>query len=329
VGAALGSCASASGRLTATSPTSLARWVPAVHIHHPIDIAPPRSDGRLTVAADNHLLLMSPSGMVQPFARGASGYSNGRGSEPYIALAAGEPVPGAGCAFPRDTLYVLALSKHPGVIAVDPRGRARRFVSLVGRGLLNGITFDTTGRFAHRLLVTRAYRRRTTVFAIDCRRRVTVITRTAPQVEGGIAVAPPSFGRFAGLLVAPDELSGRIFAIATNGHVHRIADSGLPHGGDVGVESAAFVPSLFGAGTTAFLADRMSPGNAHPGDDVILTLSGQALQRAGVSAGDLLVATEGGARTVAVRCASTCQVRQVANGPVVSHPEGHIVFAPG
>jgi hypothetical protein len=41
------------------------------------------------------------------------------------------------------------------------------------------------------------------------------------------------------------------------------------------------------------------------------------------------VASEGGAETIAVRCARTCSVRKVADGPATSHAEGHIVFAPG
>jgi hypothetical protein len=34
--------------------------------------------------------------------------------------------------------------------------------------------------------------------------------------------------------------------------------SGLPHGGDISVESAGFVPLGFGAGDAAYLADRFS-----------------------------------------------------------------------
>jgi hypothetical protein len=97
----------------------------------------------------------------------------------------------------------------------------------------------------------------------------------------------------------------------------------LPHGGDIGVESEGFVPA---AGATALLADRLTPGNRHPGDDVLLRLgAGQIRARAG----DLLVATEGGALTDLVRCgANRCQVREVAAGPAEAHAEGHIVFTP-
>jgi hypothetical protein len=90
------------------------------------------------------------------------------------------------------------------------------------------------------------------------------------------------------------------------------------------VESAGFVPAAAGA---AYLADRFSPGNKHPGDDAILRLPAAGLARAGIRAGDLLIATEGGAQTIDVRCAATCAVRYVAAGPAIAHAEGHIVFS--
>jgi glucosamine--fructose-6-phosphate aminotransferase (isomerizing) len=47
---------------------------------------------------------------------------------------------------------------------------------------------------------------------------------------------------------------------------------------------------------------------------------------------DLVAATqaarEGGALTLAIRCATACTPRYVADGPAVAHVEGHIVFAP-
>ena len=148
-------------------------------------------------------------------------------------------------------------------------------------------------------------------------------------LEGGIEVAPASFGRYAGDLIAPDEYSGRILAIDPQGTVHTVVRSGLPSGADVGVESAGFVPPQFDGTGAAYLADRRSPGNPHPGTDSILRISGAGLATAGVRPGDLLVAAEGGAKTIALRCARTCSVRKVADGPATSHAEGHIVFAPG
>jgi len=51
------------------------------------------------------------------------------------------------------------------------------------------------------------------------------------------------------------------------------------------------------------------------------------LARAGIRAGDLLVATEGGAKTIDIRCTAACAIRYVAAGPAIAHAEGHIVFA--
>jgi hypothetical protein len=109
-----------------------------------------------------------------------------------------------------------------------------------------------------------------------------------------------------------------------SGQITLLAQPGLPAGGDIGVESAGFVPP---GATAAYLADRFSARNKHPGDNAILRLSAADLSRAGIRAGDLLVATEGGARTIDVRCAATCTVRYLAAGPAIAHPEGHIVFA--
>ncbi|HEV3230026.1 MAG TPA: hypothetical protein VGY97_11160 [Solirubrobacteraceae bacterium] len=326
--AGCGSAGSGGGRVSAVGVSSPARWTQALHLQRVVDLSAPRRDGSLVVAANGRLALLAPGGVAEPFAGGPGGYSSAAGEEPYLALSSGQTVPGAGCAFPPDAVYVLALANPAGITAVDAQGHVQRFATLAGAGLLDGITFDGAGRFGHRLLVTRTAGRATTVFAIDCRGQVRVVTRTAPKVEGGIAVAPATFGRFAGQLIAPDENSGRIFAIAPGGRGRLVAASGLPRGGDVGVESAGFVPSPMPARASALLADRLTPGNPHPGDDAILALSSASLRGAGVRGGDLLVATEGGARTDAVRCASTCRVRHVADGPAIAHAEGHIVFAP-
>jgi hypothetical protein len=81
---------------------------------------------------------------------------------------------------------------------------------------------------------------------------------------------------------------------------------------------------------TALLADRSVPGAPHPGTDSILGVSGSTWRSAGVRAGDLLAATEGGGETIAVRCGRrACTVRLVAHGPAITHAEGHIVFAKG
>ncbi len=307
----------------ATPAARLARWTPIVHVRRPLDLAGPRSDGSLLLAAAGRLFVLSPGGAVHPFASGPGGYRSPGGEEPYITLAPPAARRGA-CGFPAGTVYALRLADGRGVMAIGESTGARRLASLNAPGLIDGITFDGTGRFGHRLLVTINAGTKTTVDAIDCRGRVTAITHTAPRVEGGIAVAPTSFGRFAGDLIAPGETSGRIFAITPGGQSLLVADSGLPHGNDIGVESEGFVPS---GSQNALVSDRLTPGNPHPGDDVVLGIGAGALRAAGVRPGDLLVATEGGALTDAISCTRLgCRVRLVAKGPAIAHIEGHIAF---
>jgi hypothetical protein len=145
-------------------------------------------------------------------------------------------------------------------------------------------------------------------------------------VEGGLAVAPPGFGAFGGALIAPDELSGYIYAIAADGSVSTVAKPALPTGGDIGVESLGFVPPGFMRGGEVYYADRKTPGNPHPGTDNVLRLLSSDLAAAGVQDGDLLVATEGGATMVAVRCGAPCMVIPVVTAATTAHGEGHIVF---
>ncbi len=310
----------AAGRATAANASSLARWTLFAHVRRPLDLAGPRRGGSLVLAAAGHVMLLRMSGQLQPF---ASGYASPGAEEPYIALSPGGP---RSCSFGNDVIYALRLHAPRGVVAVSSQGGVHQFAHLSAPGLIDGITFDRTGAFGRRLLVTINAGLRTTVDAIDCHGAVTQITSRAPRVEGGIAVAPATFGRFAGDLIAPDETGGRIFAITPGGKSLLVAASGLPHGPDIGVESEAFVPR--GTHNDALLADRLTPGNRHPGDDVVLRLAHAALASAGVGPGDLLVATEGGARTDAIRCGATgCQVHHIADGPAVAHAEGHIAFA--
>jgi hypothetical protein len=270
-------------------------------------------------AADRRLWVLGATGAVEPFAQGLGGYRSPGGEEPYIALAPG------GC-YGTGSVYTLRLVSGRGVVAISADGHARRFALIRARGLIDGVTFDTTGHFEHRLLVTFTAGSKTTVDALDCAGEVHTITRAGPGVEGGIAVAPPTFGRYAGDLIASSENAGRIYAITPQGTTRLVADSGLPHGGDVGVESEAFIPPR--PGLDALLADRLTPGNAHPGDDLVLRIPASAIAAAGARPGDLLVATEGGALTDAISCtAAGCRVRLVAIGPAVAHAEGHIAFA--
>jgi hypothetical protein len=300
--------------VTATSASKRADWAVLAHAARPLDLAGPRHDGTLVVAVGRRLALLGRNGRVRSF---ASEYVSVGGAEPYIALSPG------GC-FGQDTVYALQLRSPKGVLAVTPSG-TRLFARVGGSGLLDGIAFDQVGRFGHDLLVTRTAAAKTTVLAIDCHGRVRTVTRSAPRMEGGIAVAPLTFGRFGGDLIAPDEHSGRIFAVTSRGSSLLVANSGLPRGGDVGVESEAFAPS---GSWAAFVADRRTPGNPHPGDDAILRIQGTALMAAGVRAGDLLVAIEGGALTESVTCTKAgCRTRLVAQGPTAAHVEGHLVVA--
>src|SRR5258705_344058 len=174
-------------------------------------------------------------------------------------------------------------------------GLAGQFAGLPATAAPGGIPFDSVGHFGHKLLVTVTAHARTTVLAIDCTGAAREITTHAPAMEGGITIAPASFGRYGGDLIAPGETSGRIFAIRPDGTVATVAVSGLPHGGDIGVESTGFVPPGFSSSDSAFLADRYSRGNKHPGTNSILRLPGPDLIRSGIQPGDLLVATEAGA----------------------------------
>ncbi len=298
----------------------MAHWKPFVHVGRPLDLAGPRADGRLVLAAAGRLWLLDGSGSVRAY---APAYRSPGGEEPYIALV--PPFAGHASCFGQGAVYALRLGPRHGVLRIDARARVRSFATLSAPRLEDGITFDQVGRFGYGLLVTINAGSRTTVDAIDCRGRVRTITRRAPRVEGGVVVAPLQFGRFGGDLIAPDETGGRLFAVTPQGRTELVANSGLPHGGDIGVESLAFLPD--NSRSSMLLADRLTPGNRHPGDDVVLRLGDAALYGAGARPFDLLAATEGGARTDAIRCTRTrarCQVRHVADGPAIAHGEGHI-----
>lgn len=306
--------------MTAPAAPRIAHWKALVHVQRPLDLAGPRADGRLVLAAAGRLWLLQRSGAVQPF---APAYRSPGGEEPYIALVPQSP--GRTSCFGPGAVYALKLRPPHGVFRIDSRGRVRSFATVSAGGLEDGITFDQVGRFGYGLLVTINAGSRTTVDAIDCRGRVRTITRHAPRVEGGIVIAPIEFGRFGGDLIAPDETGGRLFAVTPQGKTELVANSGLPHGGDIGVESLAFLPG--NPNSSMLLADRLTPGNRHPGDDVVLRVADSALYGADARPGDLLAATEGGARTDAIRCSRSqarCQVRHVADGPAIAHGEGHI-----
>jgi hypothetical protein len=292
------------------------------------DVDGPRSDGSLIVAGSGALYLVDPAGTVTPFSRGPGGYHDDPGAEAYLATSRGGHVATASCDFVPDETFVLRLHSPIGVTRLSAAGDASAsFANVSGVSALNGIAFDTTGAFDHRLLVSGPSGGNTIIFAIDCAGATQVISRSAPVLEGGLAVAPSGFGLFGGSLIAPDELSGKIYAIAASGAVSLVAKPLVPTGGDVGVESVGFVPPGFiGRGGAVYYADRLTTNNPHPGTDTVLRLTSVELAAAGVQDGDLLAATEGGATLVGVHCATQCTLLPVVSTPTKAHGEGHLAF---
>ena len=302
-----------------SSPPAWERWI---HLPGVFDVAGPRGDGRLVAAVHGKLVLIAPSGATSDF---ASGYSAPDGSESYIAVSPGLAVDGAGCRFAKDEILALDLrGAPPGVARIAPGGAVTRLADVPGPSTLTGIALDTVGSFGHRLLVVGPTQPgRTQVSAVDCRGAVRPVAVVDAPLEGGVAVAPPTFGPYGGHLVAPDELDGTIYAVSPGGQLSLVAASGVAAGADIGVESAGFVP---GSGTrVAYMADRGTPGNPHPGTDSVLRLTGSALAGS-ARPGDLLVGTEGAATVVRVRCAPTCEAGVAATGPATAHGEGRLLM---
>jgi hypothetical protein len=303
-------------------------WLPWQHLAGVFDLAGPRSDGRLVAAGGSRLYLVSPDGLITPFGGGPGGYQGPvGGAEAYIDVSPGLRVAGSGCAFARDDIFAIRPSTPLGITRVDAAGHRWNFVDITGVDTLNGIVFDRVGRFDHRLLVTGPHNGHTTVIAIDCNGAIVTITDSAAPVEGGLAVAPSTFGAHGGELIAPDENSGMVWTINASGRSELLVASGIAHGGDIGVESAGFIPSGFtGGGGFVFVADRTTPNNPHPGTDTILRMSSADLASAArVRDGDLLIAAEGGAVTIDVRCTTVCRSSTVVANQTSAHIEGHLV----
>lgn len=311
--------------LTAPAAAEQTAWEQWQHLPGIVDVGA-RADGSLVVMAAGRLYQVSSGGAASAFAAAADGFSASADAESYFVVAPALTVDDAGCSWSAEDVFVLDLNAAPGVDRVDPAGHATHFATLPSVDTLGGIVLDTTGKFGHRLLVTGSHQDHTTVFAIDCGGKSTVLTDSAPIVEGGLAVAPTTFGQFSGDLIAPDENSGQVWAIDPSGAATLVSIPNLPVGGDTGVESTGFVPPGFSAGGAAYLADRATANNPFPGTDSLLRLSSAALAAAGVEDGDLLVSTEGGGTTVAIRCAATCSVTQVALGTPGGHIEGKLAF---
>jgi hypothetical protein len=315
----LGSLGVSAGLTAGNTPV----WQPWQHLTGVFDLAGPRSDGRLVAAGGTRLYLVSPDGPVTPFGGGPGPAS---GAEAYIDVSPGLHVADSGCTFARDDVFAIRPSAPLGITRVDATGHTSNFVDITGVDTLNGIVFDRVGRFDHRLLVTGPHHGHTTVLAIDCHGAIVTITDGAPQVEGGLAVAPSTFGAHGGELIAPDENSGMVWTINANGHSELLVASGIAQGGDIGVESAGFIPPGFASGGGfIFVADRATPNNPHPGTDSILRMSSADLASAGVRDGDLLIAAEGGAVTIDVRCTTACRSSTVVANQTTAHVEGHLV----
>src|SRR5260370_1341188 len=108
------------------------------------------------------------------------------------------------CDFVRDETFILRLHSPLGITRVDAAGlSSSSFATVPGVSSLNGIAFDTTGAFDHRLLVSGSSGGKIAIAAIDCKGPVQVITRSAPTPEGGPAVAPRPFGSRVRELIGP------------------------------------------------------------------------------------------------------------------------------
>ena len=312
---------------TAAGAAPTADWVQWTSLPGVIDVVGPRPDGMLVAAAAGKLFTVAPDGTATPF----SAYSTDAGPESYIAMSPGLDVPaGPTCTFAAGDVFALRLTGQPsGVDQVTVDGKSGHFVDLPDVDNLYGIAFDTTGRFGNKLLVAGRRNNKTVLFAIDCRGRVVTLTDSAPPIEGGMAMAPQMFGSHGGDLIAVDENSGDVIFIRYDGTYGVLIASGLPAGGDIGVESLGFVPTDFvNRGATAYVADRKSPGSPTEGTDSIWRLTRADLDRVGLDDNDLLVATEAGGRTIIVRCRQTCRVLQLGEAPN-AHVEGHITVVLG
>jgi hypothetical protein len=321
-------------RAGAAGPAPLAQWAPVATLRYVVDLSPQRGNGEIIASsnpppsllpqpiskADAGLWAVRPGRAPSPF---APSYVSGGGDEAYMVMA--PATPRRRCSFGDETLYMLRLVTPAGVTAIDRRGRVRQFATIPGTGFESGIALDETGHFGYRLLVTVNQGIESTLYGIDCHGHVRTLVAHMPKVEGGLAVAPPGFGRFGGYLIGADEFSGHVYGIPPNGLSEALATVGAP-GQDSGVESLGFVPPGFGPRWRALVADRVQPEHPPPGDGAVLGISGARLAAAGVRPGDLLVVTEAGAHTFLVRCRTTCYSRHVADGPATAHIEGHIVF---
>jgi hypothetical protein len=297
-------------------------WEQAIKVPGVIDVAGPRSDGKLVVAASAQLFLLNPAtGNLEDFARGPGGYHDDAGKEAYITVSTGTQVQASNCAFAPDEIFVLRQHVPFGVSRVNAAGdESGPFTNIPRVTALTGIAFDTGGAFDGRLLVTgKNTAGVTSLFAVDCNGGVTVVAPSIPSVEGGMAVAPSTFGRFAATLVAADAISGWVYSIAAGGTVTRIGKPSVARGAEIGVETTGFVPpGFFDRGGAMYYADARS---GH-----LMRLTSSALKAAGVNDGNLLTAAETGAQVTTAHCEATCAGSFVVRTPSAARGEGHFAF---
>ncbi len=309
---------------SAPTPPNWERWVSLPGV---VDVVGPRPDGNLVAAAAGRLFLVNPDGgKTTPFGN----YSTTPGPESYLAMSPGLDVASAGCRFEAGEVYALELGTPPqAVVRVNVDGQASRWVETPAAELLTGIAFDATGRFGNNLLVAGRRGNKTVLFAIDCRGRLRTITDNAPLIEGGMEVAPQLFGDHGGDLIGADENTGDVIFIRFDGTSGVLINPGLPAGPDIGIESVGFTPPGFiGRGGTAYVADRRSPGSPTEGTDSIWRLTPELFSQVRIDENDLIVTTEGGGKTVVVRCRATCRTFPFGDA-ANAHIEGHITVVLG
>src|SRR5258708_4261950 len=298
-----------------TTPSSSAgplQWSQWQHLVGVFDVGL-QPDGAGLVAEGSELFFdIDRSGNMIPI-NTPTAFHDARGEEAYFAVSAGEPT-GGGCRFGHGAIYVLDPRSPKQALEIDQNsGQPRRFATIPGGDSLNGIAFDGSGAFGdHPLLVTGPSGTHSVIAAIGCHGDVTTISGSAPRMEGGVTVAPKTFGGHASELIAVDEIGGDIIGVTPAGTISTLVNLPQPKGGDLGVESTGFVPADFLThGGAAYPAHRGTANNPHPGTDSLLRLTSSQLAPAGLHEGDLLVATEGAAATLALTRAPPCSLLQL------------------
>jgi hypothetical protein len=294
------------------------------------DIVGPDSKSRLTTSSGIHLWHVGRNHkqvqFIKPHNGGRLGYlPSNPVFEHYIAQ-----VPFAHCAgFKTGDIYGFTGPK-PRLVQVTPKGKVKHGISLPSNLEPSGIVFDNPGgAFGGRLLVTERDRSTGTtgLLGFGCG-GTRWYASGLPRIEGGITIAPPGFGPWAGWVLGTNESHSQIYAISAGGSLDTVmVPGGAPIGGDRGIETLGAVPWGLDGASAAFISDRKTPGNIQPGNGLMLSLGWPVLQSQGVQAGDVLAVSEGGAYTFDVRCNPVCSSSLVAYGQPNAHVEGHIAFA--